>query len=282
MTTTNQLDPITVTRADVLGYPKAASTFVSRFLQTHPQVTTDHNCVVHLLRTRQLSMPGITAKPCPNKIHISRDETVAESICVIGELEKWQRYKYKPGAWDRVKKDICLDPAEAALRLYKVHPEAKVLLLIREQADWLQSAYKYAISRLPATQRSFSDFCATPTGIAFLNAGHFDETINAYVAIFGSDRVCVLRFEDISDAPRRFAAELCAFIGISEQPLPQRRENAAHAQIARIRLKACAMRLVPGARRAILPSRDIRILRSIYAASNDRTARLLAQLSKFT
>jgi hypothetical protein len=213
---------------------------------------------------------------------------------VIGELESWQRYKYRPGAWDRVRNDVCLDPTEAALRLYKIHSDAKVLLVIREQADWLQSAYKYAISQLPARERSFTDFCTTPTGVAFLKAGHFDQTISAYVSVFGRDRVCVLRFEDISEAPRRFMAKLCAFIGISEQPLPRGRENETHAQIARIQrlfpfieslprgvkdaLKPHAMRLIPGARGSILSSRDVRMLRGIYAASNQRTERLIRQL----
>ena len=131
----------------------------------------------------------------------------------------------------------------------------------------------------------------TPSGIVLLQAGHFDQTIRAYIDIFGSNRVRVLRFEDIAGAPRRFTAELCKFLGVSEQPLPQRRENETHAQIARIQrflpfieqlprdvkntLKPYAMRLLPGARGTILPSRDIRMLRSIYAVSNQRTEKLL-------
>lgn len=286
------------TKADVIhiGYPKAASTFVGQFLKAHPEVTTDHNCVADLLLSRSLADSSvITEKPCPNKIHVSRDESIAESVCVTGELKNWQRYVYVPGAWDRVKDDIVVDPAEAALRLHKVHPDAKVLLLIREQVDWLQSAYKFVMSQLPAAQRSFTDYCTTPSGVVFLKAGHFDQTIAAYIDVFGSDRVHVLRFEDIVSAPKRFAAELCAFIGISERPLPQRAENESHAQIARIQrffpiierlprsvktvLKRRAVRLLPGGRRAILSSRDIRMLRSMYAASNQRTERLISQLS---
>ena len=287
---------ITQTRADVLyiGYPKAASTFVVRFLENHPDVTVDQFQLSSLMHS--IADPyAVTEKPCPTKIHISKDENVAESICMAGEPKNWQRYLYVPGAWDNVKDDVIIDPIEAALRLHKVHGQAKVLLLIREQVDWLQSVYKYVMSQLPWNQRSFTDYCTTPSGIVMLKAGHFDQTIRAYIEIFGSDRVRVLRFEDIVNSPKRFAGELCAFIGVSEGPLPQRRENESHAQIARIQrlfplierlprsvktaLKPHAMRLLPGARAAIFSSRDVRILRSMYAVSNQHTEKLISKLS---
>jgi hypothetical protein len=287
----------TVTKADVLyiGYPKAASTFLVGFLQSHPQITVDQFQLSHLLQPTAGTL-AIGEKPHADKLHVSKDENVAESVCVVGDLKNWQRYLYVPDAWDRVKNDIVVDPAEVALRLYKVHPEAKVLIVIREQADWMQSVYKFVMSQLPWNRRSFIDYCTTPSGIVQLRAGHFDQVIQAYIDVFGNSRVGVLRFEEIARVPKRFVAELCHFIGVSERALPQRRENETHAQVARIQrffpfieqlprgiknaLKPHAMRLIPGARGSILSSRDIRMLRSIYAASNQRTEWLVSQLSK--
>jgi hypothetical protein len=298
MNDTRHIPTTTYCKADVLfiGYPKAASTYVHRFLESHPEVTIDHNHVTPLVRPQ--AIPGtlvVGDKPFPNKIHVSRDESIAESVCVIGELKNWQEYKYVPGAWDRVKDHIVVDPGEMALRLHKFHPCAKILVLIRDQSDWLQSAYKYSLSRLPSTQRTFVDYCNTPYGMVFLKAGHFDQTIAAYIKVFGNHRVKVLRFENIVSAPKQFAAELCSFIGISERPIPQRRENATHAQMVKIQrlfplierlprgikdaVKPHVMRLLPGGRGTILSSRDVRFLRCIYAASNQRTERLISQLS---
>jgi hypothetical protein len=279
-----------------IGYPKAASVFIGKFLENHPEVMLEHHRIAQLLLSRSTPdhFPG-AGKPCRDQIHVSRHEGFAESLCVIGDLENWHRYKYVPGAWEHVKNDILVDPGEAASRLHKAHPDGKVLMVIREQADWLNSIYKYSINELPAGQRSFSDYCATPYGSVLLQAGHFDRTIQAYVNVFGSDRVCVLRYEDIVEAPARFAARLCAFIGISEQPLPQRRENESHAQIARLlrlfpiigrlpravkdALKPRAARILPGARGLLLSPREIRILRSIYLLSNQNTENLINQLS---
>jgi Sulfotransferase domain len=238
------------------------------------------------------SAAALRERPAANKIHISIDEMAALSICGIAE-EQWQNYRLIPDAWHKVKEYVDLDAALAASRLRKVHPSAKVLLLIREQADWLHSAYKHYMRHLPERRRKFVDFCATPQGIAYLQGGHFDQTIAAYADTFGSSRVRVLRVEDITRAPRQFAADLCAFVEISERPIPPRRENESNAQIARIRrflplidgfppkiknilkpLAAC----LPGARGMILSSREIGMLRSIYAASNQRTQKLIAQL----
>lgn len=284
------------TKADVLhiGYPKAASTFLVSFLQSHPQITVDQFRLSELLQPTAGAL-AIRQKPYADKVHVSKDENVAESVCVVGDLKNWQRNLYKPGAWDRVKDDVVVDPAEAASRLHKVHPEAKVLIVIREQADWMQSVYKFVMSQLPWNRRSFADYCTTPSGIVLLQAGHFDQTIRAYIDIFHSSRVRVLRFEDIVSAPQRFTAELFGFIGVPDRPIPPRRENETHAQIARIQrffpfiealprgvknaLKPHAMRLIPGARGPILSSQNIRMLRSIYAASNQRTEKLIHQLS---
>jgi hypothetical protein len=291
------LSTSTHVKADVfyIGYPKAASTFISRFLESHSRVTTDRGLLSPLLHGSSIADAGtaIMEKPRPNKIHVSIDEMVTISVCAVNE-EQWKNWRLVPGAWDKVRNDVLLDPAVAALRLHKIHSRARVLLLIREQSDWLHSAYKHFLRHLPGSQRTFADFCATPQGIAMLQAGHFDQTIRAYIDVFGNQRVKVLHFEDIIRAPTKFAAELCAFVGISEQSIPPKRENESNAHVARIRkrfpivdrlpatikaiLKPLGARL-PGRSGLLLSSRDISMLRSTYAVSNQRTDKLLSQLS---
>lgn len=278
-----------------IGYPKAASTFVSRFLDQHPQVTTDRNLLGPLYEATIADVAAATGdKPDAAKIHVSINEKVAESICVVGDRYAWRDYKFVPDSWDSVKAAIVIDPHEAALRLKRAHPAAKVLMMIRDQVDWLHSSYKFFMPRLPAGQRSFSDFCATPRGMAYIQAGHFDRTIDAYAGAFGPDNLLVLRYEDIGMAPQRFMATLCSYLGIAEQPMPSARENeGSTARVAAVRrflpqvdrlppsVKAMAknaLALLPESRGTILSGGDIRMTRSLYASSNARTEKLLSQL----
>jgi hypothetical protein len=257
-------------------------------------VTVDEHRLGELLFPHAAS-PKLVSKPSVGKIHVSRDENVAESVCWARNRANWEKYLYVPGAWDRVKDDLVVDPGAVAQRLRSVHCNARVLLLIREQADWLQSIYKYAISQLPWAKRSFADYCETPSGVVLLQAGFYDRTIEAYLDCFGPRRLCVLRFEDMVRNPEIFAAALCKFVGISERPIPRGRENESNAQLTRIqrtfpfvellprnmkdKLKPAVSRLLPGSRSEILPADQISLLRSIYMLSNKRTEKLLARLS---
>ena len=213
---------------------------------------------------------------------------------MVGDRYAWRDYKFVPGSWDRVKEAIIVDAHEAALRLKRAYPAAKALMMIREQVDWLHSSYKFFMPRLPPRQRSFSDFCATPRGMAYVQAGYFDQTISAYTSVFGPDSVLVMRYEDIGKTPQSFMMTLCSYLGIAEQPMSSTRENEGSVpQIARIRrlipqvdqlppsIKAMAksaLAVLPERRGTILSNDDIRMTRSLYAPSNAKTDRLLSQL----
>jgi hypothetical protein len=278
-----------------IGYPKAASTFVYQYLKMHLEVTAVRNDLTDSLLLPQPRKFALSAKPNPAKIHVTTDEGIAESVCVISNPSNWHRFKFQPDAWDCVKDDIVVDPTQKALRLSKVAPQAKILIFIRDQVSWLESVYRYVISDLPANRRSFTDFCATPTGVVLLRAGHFDKTIRAYANVFGETRVCVLRVEDIVAKPKLVAKNLCNFIGISVRALPRKRKNTTHAQVAKMqrsfpiieslptnaqRAMKFAVRMLPGGRASILSFADSERLQTMYSQSNIRTTRLLAEFSE--
>ena len=230
------------------------------------------------------------------RIHVSVNEKVAESVIYVGDHAAWRREMFKPNGWDLVRPHIRIDSREAAERIKGAYSKAKVLIVIRDQADWLHSAYRYFMPRLQAGRRSFADFCATPRGIVYLQAGHYDVTIAAYIDTFGPDRVKVLRFEDLVRAPERFASDLGAFVGLDAGPLPATKANEGSAVRAAMVRKyfpfvdampagvrkfgGRLISMVPGRTRTLLSESEIQMIRGVYALSNERTAKLIAGLAR--
>src|SRR5262245_41482006 len=127
---TNQM--IARPSADIIhiGCPKTASTFINRYLESHPEVTTDHNSILPLLWSYPAERASVVSeKPSPYKIHFIRDELIALSI--TANESGWRRDLHVPGAWDKVKDDFVVDPGASAARLQKLQPHAKILLTIR-------------------------------------------------------------------------------------------------------------------------------------------------------
>ncbi len=227
----------------------------------------------------------------PNgKVYISCDESVAESVCITGRPEIWGKYLYHPGCFNLVRHDLIIDPKEAARRMKKVHPNARVMMVIREQVDWFSSLHKATITSLPPRQRTFHDYWLTPQGIAMRTAGHHDRVIQAWMKLY--DDVLVIRYEKLMDPLTSQA--VCRFLGVDHVPFAPRRVNESHAVVAKIHqrlpflsrlphgiksaLKPLAHRL-PGMQLSILCDADKQMIRETYEASNERTKQLLADLA---
>jgi hypothetical protein len=277
-------------KPDVLyiGYPKAASTFLRRYFATHPGVSSDEQMMAQILYQRDYS-PILQPKPS-GKVHISCDESVAESVCVVGSILPWAENLYHPGEFNKVKFDVIFSSFEAAKRLKAIFPGAKVLMVIRDQISWFESVYKYIISSLPITQRNFEDYLYTPQGLALLEAGYYDATILAYYHEFGKENVCVLRYEDLNT--ELFQRQLCGFVGIEFVPFPPQRVNTGHANLARLHrtlpfisklpweLKQLLHPLkpfIPGRKGSLLTKEQVLQIREKYAISNTRTKKLLGE-----
>ncbi len=271
-------------RADVLyiGYPRSGSTYLRAYFRAHPQLGYDDQQIAELLYQPNFE-PELIDKP-NGKIYISCDESVSESVCVTGRPEVWGKYLYHPGCFNLVRHDLVIDPREAARRMKKVHPNAKILMVIREQVDWFSSIYKATITSLPPNQRTFHDYWITPQGIALRAAGHHDRVIQAWMRLYGD--VLVIRYENLMQSSKF----LCSWLGVDHVPFPAQRVNESHAGMLRIHralpflsalphgvksaLKPLS-RFIPGKRSAVLSDDDKQMIRETYEASNERTKLLV-------
>jgi hypothetical protein len=277
-------------KADALyiGYPRSGSTYLRAYFKAHPQLACDDQQVAELLYQPSFK-PDLIEKP-NGKTYVSCDESICESVCVTGRPETWGKYLYHPGCFNLVRHDMVIDPNEAARRVKAVHPNAKILVVIREQADWLSSVYKATISSLPPTQRTFHDYWITPHGIAVRLAGHHDRLLRAWLKLY--DDVLVIRYEKLMLPATSWS--LCRWLGIDHVPFAPRRINESHAGLSRLHqrlpflsglphgvkaaLKPLA-KFIPGKHEAVLSDEDAKMIRETYQASNQRTEELLDDLA---
>ena len=125
-----------------------------------------------------------------------------------------------------------------------MHPNAKILLIIREQVSWFSSLYKATITSLPPGQRSFHDYWITPQGIAMRHAAHHDRLIEAWSRLYPD--MLILRYENLSHSSQR----LCEWLGVEHIPFPAQRVNESHGGLAPASISA-ALPLRPALQRQV-------------------------------
>lgn len=111
-------------------------------------------------------------------------------------------------------------------RLAATFPEARILIVIREQVSVIASMYSQYITdggHLPLRR-----FLSTPEpGLGRMpgfrwSFYEFDLLIGYYRQMFGQDRVLVLPFELLLQDPQEFASSIMGFMGLSPKPLARR------------------------------------------------------------
>jgi hypothetical protein len=114
------------------------------------------------------------------------------------------------------------DSGEIASRIRQVLPEARVLIVVREQRSAIYSNYqRYIRAGGPGSLRQF--VCPPTTSnlrVPLFDFRHFEyhHLIRRYQKLFGADSVLVLAFEQLQQDPRAFVAEIGRFM---HRPLPE-------------------------------------------------------------
>jgi hypothetical protein len=281
-----------------IGYPKAASTFLQDYVASHPQllyrmVSMDP---LHDETLKNMQLRKSEDRNQGGLVEFVTNEKFAESLLLTGNSRIWHKYKFTPGAWDTVAPHVRVDAAECARRIKSGFGVNKALIIIRDQVDWLLSAYKYFLPRLPAGQKSFAEFCATPRGRIYLDAGHFDRTIDAYLDAFGEKNVKVLRTNLLRDEPEKFAKEFCQFLGVNSRPMPEARANVGSSNLnTLVRARFPGVDRLPAPLRklggeilsgffskepSLFSQKEIDTIRARYAESNRRVETLLQEMEK--
>ncbi len=141
----------------------------------------------------------------------------------------------RPLDFDAVALRRAFDP----LHLRQVFPEARVLIVIREQRSMIVSTYKQYVKAGGACK--LSRFLEPPPKwrVPAFDFGHFeyDRLIGHYYSLFGRDAVLALPYEQFVEDGPTFVQRIAEFAGSPIPPevlerMPFRRRNKARSALA--------------------------------------------------
>jgi hypothetical protein len=204
------------TRYIHIGYPKTGTTTLqASFFPRHPEV-------LHL---------GPSARPSEIKEAVEVDLIRKESFAYSSrDIQKvFEPYFEKMNSNGKYKavgiscEELCfsfdgtgVDRALIAERLKELFGEAKILITIRNQFDFIRSLYSESIKL--GCYFSFDEFLKAHYWRFHTYLFHqiyYYPLFKCYSDLFGKDQVKVLLFEELKDRPGETVEEICRFLEIS-------------------------------------------------------------------
>jgi hypothetical protein len=110
-------------------------------------------------------------------------------------------------------------------RIYKIFPEARVILAIRNKKTLLVSWYKQYVQA--GGVLSFDDFIRDVMNLEKLN---YEQYIERLVELYGKKNVFIFTFENLSEKPEQTIKEICNFIGCEVPSYKLRRRNISYGK----------------------------------------------------
>ncbi len=183
---------------------------------------------------------------------------------------------------------ISPDHAELARRIKHALPDARILIVLRNQFDWFRSMYLHYLPHFPAGRCFFVDFLSTLEGKAAAYAAAYDRLLESYAACFGKENIHVMILEEIASDEENVLHGLCRFLEVPFFPmdLSEADQNKAlstsyslvpeeqSALRGLLRKLGLTFRKLSSIRKRppILSEADEAFIRSFYAVSNYRTS----------
>jgi len=280
-----------------IGPYKSGSEYLRAYFDQHPEIVWTRQAQFFLADANRMRMSeypeGVPAE-AEKKYFIDMFEGVAIGY-IFREAKNWPVTGFQPF---RPLSDEVLIPDQMAVaaRIHAAAPDAKILMCLRNQVDWLRSSYLHHIYFLAPKDRTFSQFLNTLEGKCAMDAGHYDRIVQAYATVFGREQVHVMLIEEVASDEEKTLRRLCDFMELPYVPYPaeQKKQNSgkgllagnAISRLSRLGLSDSRLRGLGRIVRPLIPwlkpfitydvinTTERRVLGAVYAASNFRTARL--------
>jgi hypothetical protein len=202
-----------------IGQQKTGSTFLRSYFSQHSGIVWTRHATMFQL------------DPFVPDQYLARFENEKECACLVDMYEGLSvGYHFgEAPQWDAT---IALNPEQVfdgrvmipgqrdtAERIHAALPNARILITLRNQVDWLRSNYLHYMLGLPPKRRQFLDFLQTREGKLLLAAGAYDQLLVLYRELFGPAKVHVILLEDLATDEVGVLRALCEFLGVDYAPI---------------------------------------------------------------
>lgn len=109
-----------------------------------------------------------------------------------------------------------IDARQIAYNLKAAFPEARLLMVTREQIDYILSLYAFRVAIRGHETRSFKQFVRAEAVTGLFERIEYDRLGGLYAELFGPDRVLALPMEMLAADPGKFLRRLETFAGWPE------------------------------------------------------------------
>ena len=103
-------------------------------------------------------------------------------------------------------------------RLKQTFPNAKVLIVIREQLDYILSLYTFRVIQRGLERQNLSDYLEEKFEKRLMPKLRYYGLVKSYIELFGADNVLVLPYEQLVENSEAFVREIFEFMDIETIP----------------------------------------------------------------
>ena len=197
-----------------IGYHKTATSWLQRsYFRLHPEIMLlgnylapwDDPFLSYLITSPHGKYDPIRGASLVREIAQDSAESDEMRKVLMFSAERLSGHPFSGG----------FDSFRIADRIAESFPNAKIVCVVRDQVDMIRSVYKQLISEgYPGTLEQLIDSRSWKTASFDLGYFEYDRLVSHYFSLFGSGRVCVLRYELLRDDIDEFLKQLCGFLGI--------------------------------------------------------------------
>ena len=196
----------------IVGAPKCGTTALHSALSTHPEVFLPKNKEPHFF---------------------GRDLTIGDGWCIRDE-QKYLSLFEESGDAQRAGEASpwYLFSSSAAEEIHAFHPEAQILILLRDPVDLIHSVHLQHLNTANEDILDLADALEAeperlrgerlpprapfPDCLAYRSIARLSLQVERYLETFGEERVKVLLLDDLRRDEQAFLREVCSFLGVSE------------------------------------------------------------------